>query len=86
MGGAVLLWWGMVCGGLGRGGDDIICNRLLRGWFLLLRPFQDGDGLDSCFSFQGKFFHFLAINRHREIEYDLLYPASVFPFLREHEW
>ena len=40
--------------------------------------------LDSCFSFQGKFFHFLAINRHREIEYNLLYPASVFPFLREH--
>ena len=32
--------------GLGRGGDDIICNRLLRGWFLLLRPFQDGDGFD----------------------------------------
>ncbi len=40
--------------------------------------------LDSCFSFQGKFFHFLTINRHREIEYDLPYPASVFPFLREH--
>ena len=39
---------------------------------------------DSCFSFQGKFFHFLTINRHRKIEYDLLYPASVFPFLREH--
>ena len=41
-------------------------------------------GVDSCFSFQGKFFHFLTINRHRKIEYDLLYPASVFPFLREH--
>ncbi len=40
--------------------------------------------VDSCFSFQGKFFHFLTINRHRKIEYDLLYPASVFPFLREH--
>ena len=40
--------------------------------------------LNSCFSFQGKFFHFLTINRHRKIEYDLLYPASVFPFLREH--
>ena len=44
----------------------------------------DGHSLDSCFSFQGKFFHFLTINRHRKIEYDLLYPASVFPFLREH--
>lgn len=39
---------------------------------------------DSCFSFQGKFFHFLAINRHREVEHNLSYPASVFPFLREH--
>ena len=45
---------------------------------------QQTDRLDSCFSFQGKFFHFLTINRHRKIEYDLLYPASVFPFLREH--
>ncbi len=40
--------------------------------------------VDSCFSFQGKFFHFLAINRHREVEHNLSYPASVFPFLREH--
>ena len=40
--------------------------------------------VDSCFSFQGKFFHFLTINRYGEIEYNLLYPASVFPFLREH--
>ena len=45
---------------------------------------QKNNSLDSCFSFQGKFFHFLTINRHRKIEYDLLYPASVFPFLREH--
>ena len=45
---------------------------------------QEHYGFDSCFSFQGKFFHFLTINRHRKIEYDLLYPASVFPFLREH--
>lgn len=45
---------------------------------------QDTYLFDSCFSFQGKFFHFLTINRHRKIEYDLLYPASVFPFLREH--
>ena len=41
-------------------------------------------GLDCCFSFQGKFFHFLAINRHREVEYNLLYPASVFSLFREH--
>ena len=41
-------------------------------------------GFDCCFSFQGKFFHFLAINRHREIEYNLLYPASVFSLFREH--
>ena len=34
--------------------------------------------VDSCFSFQGKFFHFLAINRHREIEYDLLYSTVSF--------
>ena len=40
--------------------------------------------VNSCFSFQGKFFHFLTINRYGEIEYNLLYPASVFPFLREH--
>ena len=40
--------------------------------------------VDSCFSFQGKFFHFLTINRHRKVEYNLLYPTSVFPFLREH--
>ena len=40
--------------------------------------------VDCCFSFQGKFFHFLAINRHREIEYNLLYPASVFSLFREH--
>lgn len=40
--------------------------------------------LDGCFGFQGKFFHFLAINRHREIEYNLLYPASVFSLFREH--
>ena len=45
---------------------------------------QKEECIDSCFSFQGKFFHFLTINRHRKIEYDLLYPASVFPFLREH--
>ena len=44
----------------------------------------NGNVLDSCFSFQGKFFHFLAINRHREIEYNLLYPASVFSLFREH--
>ena len=40
--------------------------------------------LNSCFSFQGKFFHFLTINRHRKIEYDLLYPTTVFSLLREH--
>ena len=34
---------------------------------------MDRGPFDSCFSFQGKFFHFLAINRHREIEYNLLY-------------
>ena len=45
---------------------------------------QKNDRFDSCFSFQGKFFHFLAINRHREIEYNLLYPASVFSLFREH--
>ena len=46
--------------------------------------FQDRYRVDCCFSFQGKFFHFLAINRHREIEYNLLYPASVFSLFREH--
>ena len=45
---------------------------------------QEWYRVDSCFSFQGKFFHFLAINRHREVEHNLSYPASVFPFLREH--
>ena len=45
---------------------------------------QKNDRFDSCFSFQGKFFHFLTINRHRKVEYNLLYPTSVFPFLREH--
>ena len=40
--------------------------------------------LNSCFSFQGKFFHFLTINRHRKIEYDLLYPTTVFSLFREH--
>ena len=40
--------------------------------------------LDCCFIFQGKFFYFLAINRHREVEYNLLYPASVFSLFREH--
>ena len=40
--------------------------------------------LDCCFSFQGKFFHFLAINRHREVEHNLPYPASVFSLFREH--
>ena len=39
---------------------------------------------NSCFSFQGKFFHFLTINRHRKIEYDLLYPTTVFSLFREH--
>ena len=29
---------------------------------------QQADRLDGCFSFQGKFFHFLAISMHREIE------------------
>ena len=40
--------------------------------------------VNSCFSFQGKFFHFLTINRHRKIEYDLLYPTTVFSLFREH--
>ena len=66
MGGAVLLWWGMVCGGLGRGGDDIICNRLLRGWFLLLRPFQDGDGLDCVFEIRNKYIGFVPLIIYRE--------------------
>ena len=50
----------------------------------VVQAIQSGYRLNSCFSFQGKFFHFLTINRHRKIEYDLLYPASIFPFLREH--
>ena len=50
----------------------------------LFCPLQAHDRFDCCFSFQGKFFHFLAINRHREVEYNLLYPASVFSLFREH--
>lgn len=57
---------------------------------MLVRSFSKGGPsnyvkvFDGCFSFQGKFFHFLAINRHREVEYNLLYPASVFSLFREH--
>ena len=38
--------------------------------------------LDCCFSFQGKFFHFFTINRHREVEHNLPYPASIFSLFR----
>ena len=40
--------------------------------------------LDCCLIFQGKFFHFLAINRHREVEHNLPYPATVFSLFRKH--
>ena len=66
------------------GGDDFCvlhCAGLIS---IASKPDEALYAVDGCFSFQGKFFHFLAINRHREIEYNLLYPASVFSLFREH--
>lgn len=40
--------------------------------------------VECCPIFQGKFFHFLAVNRHREIEHNVFNPTAVLPLFRKH--
>ncbi len=69
-----------------RAAEDLDAQAPFRILFLFLgHPYHCFDG---CFSFQGKFFHFLAINRHREVEHNDLakgaeYATYIFPFIRD---